>query len=197
MGIPGRESHNVTELVPEGTPEAAIAETGFPPIEKLPPTVQQLLKRLALNATIDDRSSAQFAIMDQILQATTLDEILKAADAGTLSGQDFTGKPFLLHSDNVEFHRSAMNYIGDGGFPYYALLRVRDLQTQAERVLSCGGFGFIATLDSMLRLGIIQKFDEQGGMPLILRAKSTASGYEVLILEPAPIVSTVRATASA
>lgn len=187
----------MSELVPEGTPESAVAETGFPAMEKLPETVQHLLKRLALNATIDDRSSAQFAIMDQILSATTLDDLLKAADAGTLSGQDFTGKPFLLHSDNVEWHRSAMNYIGDGGFPYYALLRVRDLTSQAERVVSCGGFGFVATLETMLRLGIIQKYDEQGGMPLQLRGKKTASGYDVLLLEPAAIVANVKAQASA
>jgi hypothetical protein len=186
----------MTDLVPEGTPGTEVTVKGFPALDQLPETVQNLLKRLALNSTMDDRSSAQFAIMDAILKATSLDELLKAADAGTLSGQDYTGKPFLLHSDNVEWHRSATNYIGDGGFPYYALLRVRDFTTQNEVVLSCGGFGFVASLETMLRLGIIQGYDEQGGMPLQLRAKPTASGYSVLILEPAPVVNTVRASVS-
>lgn len=181
-----------------GSTEVAIKR--FPSLDQVPATVASLIRRIASSATQDDGGiTAQIEIMNLIQSASTLEDIFAAANAGTLSGQDYTNRPFLLHSDNYEWKRSASGFISEGGFPYYALMRVRDLTDQAERVISCGGYGFVATLDALSTKGpkddnrsFLQLYDEQGGMPLVLRGKQTASGFTVLLLEPAPVVNTVR-----
>lgn len=172
----------------------------FPPLDEIPSKVAVLIRRIASSATQDDGGmTAQIEIMNLIQEAETLDEIFAAANAGTLSGQDFTNRPFLLHSDQYEWKRSSAGFISEGGFPYYALMRVRDLSDQKEKVISCGGYGFVATLDALSTKGpkdseksFLQICDEQGGMPLVLRSKTTASGFSVLILEAAPVMQTVR-----
>jgi hypothetical protein len=153
--------------------------------ENAPPEVITLLRKLNLNAGTET-NTAQFAIMAGIQQATTLDEIFAAANAGIVSGEDFTNRPFLLRSDGFEWKRAARQFIQDGGFPFYCLLRVTEISTGEVVTLGCGGWSFVATVDALDKGGYLEAYDAQGGMPLMIQAKTMkGSGYDVLLLVPA------------
>lgn len=171
----------------EPTPNGSEIEKRAFSAENAPAEVLNLLKRLNLNASLDS-STAQFEIMAGIQRATTLDEIFAAANAGTISGEDFTNRPFLLKSDGFEWKRSARQFLQDGGFPFFALLRVTEIMTGQEKVIACGGYSFVATLDAISSKGYLEQCDAQGGMPLQIQAKTMkGSGYDVLLLGPAPV----------
>lgn len=168
-------------------PGTEVAERGPFTLEGAPAEVVNLIRRIALNAT-DEGLTAQFEIMAAIQRADTLDAIFEAANAGTMSGEDFVGRVFLLKSDGFEWKKSAMQFVRQGGFPYYALLRVTELSTGSDRVVSCGGFSFLSTLDALSTKGFLAQFDDQGGMPLVINAKTMkGSGYDVLLLAPAAV----------
>lgn len=157
-------------------------------LDAVPPKVRELANRLNVSATTGN-AGAQLDIMNQILSATTVEELFAAADAGTVSGQDHAGEPFLIK--DWEYKRSAAGYVEQGAFPFYVLLRVQFLKDGREVVLNCGGFTVVAVIDSLDRMGELSKAIENiGGYPMVLEARRTASGFDVLIphpYDPAPV----------
>jgi hypothetical protein len=163
--------------------------------DNAPAEVINVLRRLNVSATTDS-TGAQFEIMAGIQRATTLDEIFAAANAGVRSGEDYTNRPFLLRSDGFEWKRSARQFLADGGFPFYGLLRVTDVTTGELVTLACGGYSFVSTLDALDTKGFLAQYDAQGGMPLMIQAKTMkGSGYDVLLLVPAPAMTAPRPAA--
>jgi hypothetical protein len=165
--------------------ESTSTELARQPIteDAVPEKVRNLIRALKLNATFDT-GQAQLSIMDRILAAETEEEIFAAANAGTVSGKDLAGRPFVLVSDNVEWKTSAEQYRTQGAFPFYALIRCTALDTGDEVVADCGGYSFVATLWALTSRGFLQAYEEQGGMPLVIEAKRMTSGYDVLLLQP-------------
>lgn len=120
-------------------------------------------------------------IMSRILDATDEDAIFAAANAGTKATKMFLNTPFRLPSDGITWKRSAAQFIEQGGFPWYALCRVVDLSTGEETTLNGGGLSYITTLYKLWKTGTLTKYDDDGGMPLILEGKPAAKGSIVLI----------------
>lgn len=174
-----REGEYVTTDTASGTVDLENGK-GAIDLASAPAKVLDLIKRLSLTATTDT-AAAQLDIMATILSATSEEEIFAAANAGTISGQDHTGQPFLIR--DYEAKKSAPGFISQGGFPFYYLLRVTDLQDGAEHVITCGGFTFVSVMDSLDRGGHIAKaMEEHGGYPMVLEARTMrGSGYDVLI----------------
>jgi hypothetical protein len=151
-------------------------------LAKVPPRVRQLVERLSLNATVGT-AGAQLDIMDQILSATTEEELFAAANAGTTSGQDVAGQAFLIK--DWEYKRSAPGYVEKGAFPYYVLLRAQMVMDGRELVLNCGGFTVVSVIDGLDRLGkLSEAIAQKGGYPMVLEARQTTSGFDVLIPHP-------------
>jgi len=168
--------------------------------------VEEFARRLAGIAVMDASgvNTAVLEIMHNILTAEGEEAVFAAANAGTESGKTFLDSPFRLRSDAIEWKASAAMYREQGGFPFYSLLRLTRLDNDRPLVLTCGGFTFITTLWALWDQNILDRYDVYGGMPLVIKAKTAASGFDFLMLhrhvvpnesatEPAP---TKKATAS-
>lgn len=161
---------------------ADVAQREAIDLDRVPQRVRQLAERLNVSATVGT-TGAQLDIMDKILAATTEEELFAAATAGTVSGQDRAGRPFLI--TDWEYKRSAPGYVDQGAFPFYVLLRVRYPDNGEEEVLSCGGFTFVSVIDGLDRMGALTRaIEEHGGYPLMIEARRMASGFDVLIPHP-------------
>ena len=124
-------------------------------------------------------------LLESILAAETEDEIFEVAEAGTVSGQDFTARPFQLLSTDLTFAESAERYRSQpGGFPYFARLKVREIATGEEHHVTCGGKTVVTTLYALRQRGFLAQWDDKGGRPLVLVGIPTNSGNEALILQP-------------
>lgn len=128
-----------------------------------------------------DKSVLNF--MSRILAADDEDAIFAAANAGTTATKEFFNTPFLLKSTDIEWKRSAATYIEQGGFPWYTLVRVTNMSTGEEMTLNGGGFSYMTTMYKLWKTGILAKYDEDGGMPLIMEPKATAKGFAVVLLK--------------
>lgn len=148
-------------------------------------SVVQFARVMDLESTIDSGvlDPAILEIMSGILNADSEDAIFAAANAGTTSGKDFIDNPFMLKSEAIQWKKSAAAFQEQGGFPFYALMRVMDMMTGELRVLNCGGLSFLTTLWKLAQLGVIAQYDDNGGMPLVLTEKAASSGYTVLLLK--------------
>jgi hypothetical protein len=151
---------------------------------KATPKVLEMAKRIHVNASLDEGTDPAViaAIMDKIMTADTESEIFAAANAGSIAGKDYTDRPFTLHNDDWGWKISSDVYKSDTGFPYYILADVTDLETGERLSINCGGFAFCCTMYKLREVGIFQEYDELGGMPLILKNKPTARGFNVVLL---------------
>lgn len=145
--------------------------------------VLMFARKVDLASTLDDgvTDTSVLEIMSRILDATDEESLFAAANAGTTPTKEFLNVPFMLKSDDVVWKRSRSEYIETGGFPWYALMRVTNLQTGEEQTLNGGGFSFVSTLWKLGELGVMQKYDEDGGMPLICEGKPAGRGTVVLL----------------
>lgn len=152
-------------------------------LDTLPEHVKDMISFLRINSSFDT-TSAQIDIMDRILRADTMEKAYQAANAGTISGKDFAGTPFLLREPgSIDWKRSAPGFIRQGGFPFYAFIRVISLATGEEALLDCGGFSFMAVLHKIVTTDEFEK--HPGGIPLILQSKTMqGSGFDVVLLLP-------------
>src|ERR1700749_1533718 len=133
----------------------------------LPPEVGLMMNTLKEIAVQDDSMSTSLQIMDTILSQTSEEEIFDAAEAGTLSSENYVGVPFRVKSDSVSWRSSGSQYTDEGAFPYYALVRILDVDGKPQ-VLNCGGVSVVPTLFALWDKGILEKYDADGGMPLVL-----------------------------
>lgn len=145
-------------------------------VEKAPQRIKELLARLDAVADMDTLS-AQLDIMAAILTAESEEAVFAAANAGTLSGQDYAGRPFLILDYSIK--RSSPQFTSQGGFPFYYLIRGQDLTDGKDIVLSCGGYTFVSVMDALDRLGSLST---PGGYAMVLESRTMkGSGYDVLI----------------
>lgn len=145
-------------------------------VEKAPARIRELLQRLDAVADMDTLS-AQLDIMSAILSAESEEAVFAAANAGTISGQDYAGRPFLILDYSAK--RSAPGFTAQGGFPFYYLIRGQDLTDGKDIVLSCGGYTFVSVMDALDRLGALGKPE---GYAMVLESRTMkGSGYDVLI----------------
>lgn len=126
---------------------------------------------------------AVLEIMHSILEAEGEEAVFEAANAGTLGGKTFVDIPFRLRADGVEWKKSAAMFREQGGFPFYAVQRITRLDNGQDAVLTCGGFTYITTLYALIQKGFMDRYDAEGGMPLIIGAKTAASGFDFLLLQ--------------
>lgn len=169
-----------TENSQTGTAVAEQEERKPIDLTQVPERVRQLVDRLKLSSTFQNTASIQLGIMDQILSATSEDEIFAAANAGTIAGKDVAGRVFLIHEH--DWMRSAPGYIAQGAFPFYALCKVTFLDTGDNAVVNCGGFTFVSVLDALDRNGHLEKHPD--GYPMVLEVRQTQNGMDVVIPRP-------------
>lgn len=148
-----------------------------------PPKVLAMVQKMALEADTfgGDALSATFDILNNILKATDEVEIFKAANAGTTSGQDYLETGFRLREDGISSRKSTKN--SEGGLPYYYQLSVTDFHTGEPLTVSCGGLSAVAVITTLRDNGILAKYEEEGGMPLMFTEKAAGNG-NVLLVQP-------------
>lgn len=139
--------------------------------------------KLDLESTIDDGEidPTVFEIMAGILGADTEDAIFAAANKGTIATKTYLDQPFLLKRADIQFKLSGRRFTEEGGFPYYALLRVTDLATGEIVTLNGGGKSFLTTIWALQKSNSFERYEETGGMPMVLIGKIASSGNIVVI----------------
>lgn len=149
----------------------------------LTPEMRQFARAISLEASFDDSASnpAVLQIMQNILTAEGEDEIFAAANAGTTAGKEYVDKPFLLKQDDIHWKKSGAMFAEQGGFPFYALMNVTDLETgEYPRVINCGGYTFLTTMWKLAQGRILGQYEDKGGMPLIIRGKPASQGVVLI-----------------
>ena len=147
----------------------------------LPPEVALMMNTLREIAVEDDSMGTSLQIMDTILAQSTEEEIFGAAEAGTISSENYVGIPFRVKSDSISWRKSAPQYTDEGAFPYYALIRIAD-EDGKPAVLNCGGVSVVPTIFALWDKGILERYDADGGMPLVLAVEKTNSGWDLIKL---------------
>lgn len=163
------------------------------------PEIRRLLGKLSLEAATDNSSrDAQMAILENILRAETLEEAFQRQEAGTIASKEFTLRPFRLLPENIDWKKSASGYVEQGGFPFYALLRVTEMGSGEEIVVNTGSISTIGVLEKALEfddesrpteLRSFESHRNDGGLPLQFVAKTMASGFDVILLMPVAVES--------
>lgn len=158
------------------------------------PEIRRLLGKLSIEAqaTAND-PAASLAIMESILRAESEEELFERQQAGTTSSKDYVLRPFRLLPENIAWKRSGQGYVEQGGFPFYALLRVTDIETGNEVVVDSGSTSVLSVLERSIDLDdesrpmekrFYERFRKDGGRPLQFVPKAVQSGYNVITLMP-------------
>ena len=158
------------------------------------PQIRLLLSRLNFSAAEQgDNRNTSLAIMDSILAAETEEELFERQEAGLISSKDYTLRPFRLLPEAITWKPSAQGFIDQGGFPFYAILRVTDMETGDTVAVDSSAPSVISVLDKMLQWDdegrplaqrAFERFRADGGRPLQFVAKQVASGFSVVMLKP-------------
>lgn len=145
-------------------------------------SAEHLVRALDMASTFDEGtvSASVMGILDNIMAAGNEDEIFAAAQAGTTSGKDFVDIPFRCKADNIQWKKSAAVYREQGAFPFYMLADVFNLQTGERQPLSCGGPSVVVSFWKLQLTGAMDKYDAEGGMPLILTGKPAGAGIVLI-----------------
>lgn len=150
----------------------------------LPPAFRSMIEDLtSIVGEQGDALGTSIQIADAILAAAlTGDEtaIFDAADAATISGEDFVDVPFMARNDDIMWRPTAESYLKEGAFPFYALIRTEDEDGKTV-VVNCGGQSTVPTLYGLWKSGVIAKYGEDG-MPLVFKTKKTAANWDLLLL---------------
>jgi hypothetical protein len=149
------------------------------------PTLMRMVKQLATEVQLQDREYNIESIMEQILSGESAEEIFQAQDLGSVASKDYIGRPFYLKTDGVTWMKSTLE---DGTFPFYAMIRVRDLESEDEVTLNGGGASFVSVLWKLQDIGFL---DEEKA--LVLESKKTSAGYEVVLVKPYALPKSVKA----
>ena len=124
------------------------------------------------------------SIMENILRAETEDEVFARQDAGTVATKDYVNRPFRLTPEDVTWKMTGPAFREAGAFPFYALIKVTDVQSGDSLILNGGGATFVAVLDRLIQLGGLSGYENEGGRTLMIVEKPVASGFSVLLLKP-------------
>jgi hypothetical protein len=162
------------------------------------PGLETMIKTLAVQASFAEQngSSDDFvaSIMENILSSESFDDIFAAQQMTGLSGQNFSGQPFIIRSaEDVVFLKSTKG--GENGFPFYALLNIRPMSDpENELTLTCGGKSFMATLFALWTRGYFDADKYPEGRAMVITShESPAGAYLNLNAVKAPTPSSKRA----
>lgn len=175
--------------------------TDVTPTANLTPAIRNLFEKLEIESTmLDDSPVSAYSIAEKILSADTEEAIFEAANAGTTAGKNYVNRPFRLHENNISVRESNRDDLDGGlidprtGKQFYVLLSVTDLETGNDDVLNCGSPSIVTTLLALRDGGHMAKYNDEGGMPLMITSKPTGNG-EVLILKPFRAANAAKKTA--
>lgn len=150
------------------------------------------LLKIEVSIGEQDTSTDIASIMENILSGESEEEVFARQEIGSTATKDYLNKPFALKAEDITWKASLLK--GDGfTFPFYALLRVTDIESGEELTLNGGGATFVSVLWKLQQLSAFDGFEN--GRPLILVGKPTASGQTVVLLKP--IAGSKRAAARA
>lgn len=153
--------------------------------------VRNLLQRLEIESSLEsDNRQAQLSIIQGLLAAESEEELFERQEAGTISSKDFLGRPFRLLPENIAWKKSASQYVEAGGFPFYALLQVTDIEKDEGVVLDAGGYTVVSILDKLMQFDDESRPMEKrsfepyrgfGGRALVFDGKPATNGTVVLL----------------
>lgn len=171
----------MTQQVTDETTTGTVVETND---SSKHPALRDMVRVMALEAEVSGADKSDDFVMDvmeNILQADSVEDIFAAQESGMISGKDFTARPFYLSTDGISIVRSN---IEGGGLPFYALLRVTEIATGEEVALNCGGKTFMAVLHALMKKDYFDVTDENplGRSVVIIGTPSPAGAY--LSLKP-------------
>jgi hypothetical protein len=136
-----------------------------------------MFARISLEiGTAQNSGSFVMDLLENILSAETPEEIFEAQQVGNINGQDFADRPFVFHPDDVQWMPSTKG----GQVKFYAMMRVKEYETDEELTVACGGLSFMVTLESLR----IKGYFKDGPRTMVIRTKKTNSGTDVLLLMP-------------
>jgi len=118
--------------------------------------------------------------MDRILSAETPVEVFENQLLAGYSSKDYIDTPFHLRGSDITWVRTSVE---SSAFPFYARIVVTDDATGEEKTINGGGNTFVAALYRLQRLGFFNLYPDPGA-PLMLVAKTTASGNTVVMFKP-------------
>lgn len=156
------------------------------------PEIAMLVRKLDFESQSSDSRAAALSIMEGMLRAETEEELFERQEAGTVSSKDFILRPFRLLAENVQWKKSSAVLIEQGGFPYYALLTVTDMETGTDVVVDSGAPSVISVLSKLLDMDTddrpmekraFERFRADGGRPLQFVEKPVSAG-NVIMLKP-------------
>lgn len=147
--------------------------------------VQVLMNETALSVEEERGSTDDFVmdIVESILSAESEEEIFEAQEAGTTSGKDFINIPFRLLEENLTFLRTAEQYRTPGTLPFYVRMDCARLDNGEWATITTGGNSVVAVLYALRKNAILERYNDQGGRPLVIVAKQGAVN-EYLLLKP-------------
>lgn len=170
---------------------------GTPVTSALEPTanlneVRLLLTRLQNEVSFtEENGGTALSIMESMLAAESEEELFDRQEAGAVSSKDFVLRPFRLLPENIQWKNSNKAYIEQGGFPFYALITVTDMETGDRVVIDSGSPSVISILSKLVEFDdpsrAVRSFEphrERGGRPLQFVEKPVSSGYSVILLKP-------------
>ncbi|MBS0175763.1 MAG: hypothetical protein JSR64_17125 [Nitrospira sp.] len=127
--------------------------------------LDEMIQKQLDQRSIEDPKEVVDRIIEQNLNATTLDELF----VSLLSAKDeFVNIPFICEA--IDFQEST---IGDS--PYYAVLSVRR-QDDSTAMVSCSAPDVYSKLLAMRKMGVMEE------TPVVITSKPTRNGYSVLKL---------------
>lgn len=132
--------------------------------------------------TEDTKTEYVHDLMADILSANTLEELFNAAQGDELSGPEMVNKPFLLRPGGIKFYASKETYVMQGGFPFYARVECVDYVTNRLVHFACGGATVVVVLYALETKGFLDKFADQGGLPLVITEQQSGGGNDFLRL---------------
>jgi hypothetical protein len=156
------------------TTDVALSETH--------PRLAEMMKSIHLAASFDTSPGGNDFVMDlmeQILRATSEDEIFELQESGMVAGKDFAGRPFLIKAEDIQWKNAGQTYIDQGAFPYYAIFKVTTMDTAEEVVVNCGGKTFVATIWALMNNNDGDALSPErfpDGRPLVIKANPSPNG---------------------
>jgi hypothetical protein len=131
---------------------------------------------LVTDPEVTDPSAISRQIVERILGAGTVDEILGMGDSAGLNAEAVGERSFYTTEPPV-WLRSSKGKPGET-LGVFAVLRVRFVDDKTENVVTCGGQNVLGQLYALQAKGAL---DRDFG-PVRFTTKPTAAGYEVLWL---------------
>ena len=160
------------------------------------PNTASMLSRWRNEASLQDSNGVDAAmqIFEGILGAETEEELFAAQDAGTIASKDFTDRPFRLRGpEDISIMHSRTALTEAGGFPFFLLLRVCDVETGQDLVINTGAQSVLAVIDRLVEWELDPNKPEDrkpfqpyrpAGRGFMFTSKTTMGGTDVIMLKP-------------